>query len=105
MLNEFLLPLSRGYFTALSFCVLLKISSFEAFVLKDTAVSASTIKGAYRLEKINKKPTGPMYFVFCRLYPRPPSYYSIVLLLPAISLHTTLLKLYRGCGLAYSKNW
>jgi hypothetical protein len=34
-------------------------------------------------------PTGPMYFVFCRLYPPPPS-------------HTVL---YRRCGLAYPYDW
>jgi hypothetical protein len=48
---------------------------------------------------------GPMYFVFCRLYPSSPST-TAVFCSYLSSLYSTLnLTLYRGCGLAYPYDW
>ncbi len=46
-------------------------------------------------------PTGPIYFVFCRLYHSSSQHHGSVWLLPVISP----LLLYRRCGLAYPYEW
>jgi hypothetical protein len=44
---------------------------------------------------------GPMYFVFCRLYPSPPPPATTAVIGSYLSSLYSSLTLYRGCGLAY----